>query len=321
MVKFFPMPSTILVTGASGFVGRAVVPRLQEAGHRIKALSRTPGKVPASVEPLIGNIESEIDWAPRLAGVDTVVHLAARVHVMHETAGDPLARFRSLNRDATVRLATGAARAGVRRFVFVSSIKVNGEATTGTPFRAGDRPAPLDPYGVSKWEAEERLREVAKETGMEVVVIRPPLVHGAGAGGNLRRFLGLIARGFPLPFGAIRNSRRLVGVRNLADLLAISVSHPSAPGQVFLAGDAESVSTATLARSIGVALGRAARLVPVPVGLLRLGGAITGRSGEIDRLVGSLELDIGPTCSTLGWTPPLTFQEGITEMATAWRSS
>ena len=314
------MPTTYFLTGATGFLGRSVVPRLRRDGHTLRALVREAARTPAGAEGVTGDLERTADWAGVLKGCDTVVHLAARVHVMHEGSADPLRRFREVNRDATVRLAEAAASAGVRRIVFVSSIKVNGEATQGRPFCADDAPAPVDPYGISKREAEEGLREVSRRTGLEVVVIRPPLVHGPGVGGNLRRLLGLIERGIPLPFGAISNRRSMVGVENLADLIAVASVSPKAAGGTFLAGDDESVSTPEMVRLLGTGLGRAPRLFPVPVALLRLSGALTGLGGEIARLTGSLEVDVSETRARLGWTPPRTLAEGLTQMAQAWKS-
>ena len=310
---------TIFLTGATGFLGRSVVPRLRRDGHAVRALVRDPARTPAGAEPVQGDLEQSAGWSDALKGCGAVIHLAARVHVMHEDSADPLRRFREVNRDATLRIAEVAVAAGVRRFVYVSSIKVNGEQTDGRPFRADDTPAPVDPYGVSKLEAEQGLREVGARTGLEVVVIRPPLVHGPGAGGNLRRLLALIARGIPLPLGAIRNRRAMVGVENLADLLAVAVTHSAAAGGTFLASDAESVSTPDLFRLLGVGLGVRPRLLPIPPALLRFGGRITGLGGEIERLVGSLEVDAAPSRELLGWIPPLTLAEGLTQMARAWK--
>jgi nucleoside-diphosphate-sugar epimerase len=315
------MPSTYFLTGATGFVGRSVVPRLRRDGHAVRALVRDATRTPVGTVGVTGDLERTAEWAGALAGCDTVVHLAARVHVMHEGAADPLRRFREVNRDATLGLAEAAAGAGVRRFLFVSSIKVNGEATHGRPFRADDPPAPADPYGISKLEAEEGLRTVAARTGLEVVVIRPPLVHGPGAGGNLRRLLGLIARGIPLPLGAIANRRTMVGVENLSDLIAVAATSPDAAGGTFLAGDSESVSTPELVRLLGAGLGRAPRIFPVPVSLLRLGGALIGRGDDMARLTGSLEVDVSGTRTRLRWSPPRTLVEGLTQMAQAWKNA
>ena len=313
--------NTLFLTGATGFLGRSVVPRLRRDSLVVRALVRDATCTPAGTEGVAGDLEQTSDWADALKGCGTVIHLAARVHVMHEDSADPLRRYREVNRDATLRLAEAAASAGARRFVFVSSIKVNGEQTAGRPFRAEDAPAPMDPYGVSKWEAEQGLWEVAKRTGLEVVVIRPPLVHGPGAGGNLRRLLGLIDRGIPLPLGGIANRRTMVGVENLADLIANAATNSAAAEGTFLAGDNESVSTPELIRLLGVGLGKAPRLFPVPAPLLRFGGALIGMGGEVGRLTGSLEVDTTGTRTRLGWTPPRTLTEGLTQMARSWKAA
>lgn len=316
------MPSTILITGATGFVGRQVAARLIAAGTPLNVAVRDRDQAPARANAFaIGDLARPVDWRPALAGTSCVIHLAARVHVMEESAADPLGAFRAINRDATLALARAAAEAGTRRFVYVSTIKVNGEVTSELPFRAEDRAAPVDPYAVSKWEAEQGLRALERERGIEVVVVRPPLVHGPGAGGNLARLLRLIARGRPLPFGAIRNRRTMVGVKNLADLLVLAATHAGAAGKTFLAGDRESVSTPALVRMLAETLGRPARLVPFPVTLLQLGGMLTGRRAEVERLVGSLEVDISAARQHLGWEPPVSLADGLGEMARAWREA
>lgn len=312
-------PPRILVTGASGFVGGGVVPRLLRDGMEVRAMVRSAERAPSGTVPVVADLTGPPPSPDDLAGVDAIVHLAARVHVMRETAADPLTEFRALNRDATHALATRAQAQGVRRFVFLSSIKVNGEGTGAHPFRADDPPAPVDPYGVSKWEAEQDLRELAARTGLEVAIIRAPLVHGPGVGGNLRRLLRWVANGIPLPLGAVHNRRRLVGRENLADLIAKALQHPAAPGGTFLAGDAESVSTPDLIRLIGEALGRAPRLVPFPPALLSLGGKLLGSGAEVSRLIGSLEIDIEPTMVRLDWRPPVALADGIRAMTLAWR--
>lgn len=313
---------TILLTGATGFVGRHVAARLIADGVPLHVAVRDRDRAPArAVAFPIGDLATSIDWRPALSGVSIVVHLAARVHVMHEAASDPLAAFRAINRDATLGLARAAVNAGVRRFVYISTVKVNGEGTTTRPFRPDDAPHPVDPYGRSKWEAEQGLHGLAAETGLEVVIIRPPLVHGAGAGGNLARLLGLVAQGFPIPLGLVRNKRTMVGVRNLADLILVAAEHPAAAGRTFLAGDAETVSTPAVIRLLAAGLGRSARLLPAPVALLKAAGILTGRSAEVERLVGSLEVDISATRSILGWEPPVSLADGLTEMARAWKAA
>lgn len=260
----------------------------------------------------VGDIGPATDWTTVLNGVDCVVHLAARAHVMDDSAPEPLAAYREVNVAGTRRLAEQAAAAGVRRLVMVSSIKVNGERTApGAPFLFSDPPAPEDAYGLSKWEAEQALWLVAAETGLEVVVVRPPLVYGPGARGNFQRLLRWVARGLPLPLGAVENRRSLVALDNLVDLLRVCIDHPAATGQTFLVSDGEDLSTPELIRRLAAAMGRKPRLLPVPPALLRLGGWLLGRSGEVARLLGSLQVDIAHTREILGWTPPISVQEGL----------
>jgi UDP-glucose 4-epimerase len=248
-----------------------------------------------------------------------VVHLAARVHVMHDSAADPLAEFRRVNVKGSLQLARQAAEAGVRRFVYVSSIKVNGEGTeAGRPFRADDAPQPHDPYGISKHEAEVGLHQLAAATGMELVVVRPPLVYGPGVRANFRSMMGWLKRGIPLPFGAIENRRSLVALDNLCDLLVTCTRHPAAAGQTFLAGDGDDVSTTQLLQRLGRALGHPARLVPLPpVVLRRLFGAL-GKAEIAQRLFSSLQVDISTTRDRLGWQPPIGLDEGLRRAAVAF---
>jgi len=301
----------IAVTGASGFVGGAVVASLVRSGRDVRPLSRQPnaGMVP------VGNIGPDTDWSQVLQGVTSVIHCAARVHVMRETRADALAAFRSVNTEGTRRLAEQAAKAGVKRLVFVSSVKVHGEATKpGVPFRAVDAPAPQDAYGQSKWEAEQALWSVCNATGLEGVVVRPPLVYGPGVGANMARLMKLVASGLPLPLRSIRNRRSLVALDNLTDLLVRCIDHPAAADQTFLVSDDEDLSTPDLIRQMAQAMGRHARLVPVPVILLRLGGSLTGQRAAVDRLVDSLQVDVTLTREALNWTPPLSALEGMQEM-------
>ena len=294
------MPS-LLLTGARGFVGARLAARLSTREESLlKAEERLGGP-------------QTVDWSPQLADCRCVVHLAARVHVMRETAADPLESFRAVNTEGTLDLARQAAAAGVRRFLFVSSVKVNGESTApGRPFRHDDRPQPLDPYGVSKREAEDGLREIAASSGMEIVIVRPPLVYGPGVRANFAAMVRAVRRGLPLPLGSVTHNRRsLVALDNLVDLLVTCIDHPAAAHQTFLVSDGEDLSTAELLRRLGQAMGRPARLLPLPPALLRVGAALLGQREVAQRLLGNLQVDIAHTRETLGWTPPLSVDDAL----------
>jgi UDP-glucose 4-epimerase len=301
---------TTLVTGATGFVGNGVTERLLVEGRAVRGVTRhaSDTRRPGLEWVTISDQIATTDWSAALAGVQVVIHLAARVHVMRETASDPLAEFRRTNVEGTLNLARQAAAAGARRFVFVSSIKVNGEAGT---FRETDPPAPLDAYGVSKLEAERGLAGIAKSTGLEVVVVRPPLVYGPGVKANFRALMRAVRRGIPLPFAAIDNRRSLVARDNLVDFLLTCATHPAAAGETFLVSDGDDLSTPELIRRIARAMNRPARLVWVPPVALRGLAAITSRADFARRILGSLQLDITKARSTLGWRPPLTVDEGL----------
>ena len=301
----------MLVTGATGFVGKALLPKLLAAGFRIRAVSRSPVKAGRDAAAIEWQSCSDIGDAP-LEGCDTLIHLAARVHVMRETEADALAAFRRVNVDLAERLARRAVAAGVRRFVFLSSIKVNGEETRPDhPFSADDTPAPEDAYGVSKCEAEQALRRIAEETGMEVVVIRPPLVYGPGVKGNFRSMLDWLGRGVPLPLALLDNRRSFVGVDNLCDLILTCLTHPGAANQTFLVSDDQDLSTPELIRMAADALGRPARLWPFPPALLERLATLLRKGGTARRLCGNLQVDIGKTKSLLSWAPPVTAIEGL----------
>ena len=310
----------ILVTGATGFVGRALVLRLlaEDESRRVAVAVRRGGQqLPERVLPRVtGDLEPSTDWSVALGGVSAVVHCAARVHVMSDTAADPLAKFRRVNVQGTLNLARQAAAVGARRFVFVSSIKVNGEATQlGRPFTADDAPAPLDAYGVSKMEAEQGLRELSAQTGMEVVIIRPPLVYGSDVKANFAAMMRWLRSGIPLPLGSIHNQRSLVALDNLVDLIVTCLSHPAAANQTFLVSDGEDVSTTELLQRMGQAMNRQARLIPVPAGMLTQAAALMGKRDVAQRLCGSLQVDIQKTRQLLSWKPPLTLDQGLKKAA------
>lgn len=256
------------------------------------------------------------NWARGLNGVDTVVHLAARVHVMADKATDPLTEFRRVNVNGVLNLARQAAKAGIRRFIYLSSIKVNGEQTLpGRFFTEQDVPAPLDPYGVSKHEAEEGLRKLAQQTDMEVVIIRPPLVYGPGVKANFLNMMRWLHKGVPLPLGAIHNYRSLVALDNLIDLIITCIKHPAAANQTFLVSDREDISTTELLRRMAAALDVPARLLPVPQKLLEMGFKMAGKSDLAQRLCGSLQVDITKACAMLDWKPLISVDEGLRRTA------
>ena len=279
----------------------------------VAAIRHKAESLPEGVRQVqVGDLLPTTDWGLALQGVDEVVHCAARVHVMQDDATDQLQAYREVNVYGTLNLARQAAQAGVRRFVFVSSIKVNGEATQpGHPFTADDVPAPLDPYGVSKLEAEQGLREIEAQTGMEVVIVRPPLVYGPGVKANFASMMRCLARGIPLPLGAIQNARSMVALDNLVDLLVTCVKHPAAAGQIFLVSDGEDVSTTELLRRTALAMGKKPFLLPIPAFVLEWGTALLGKRDVAQRLCGSLQLDINKTRQLLDWTPPVSVDEGL----------
>lgn len=313
----------ILVTGANGFVGQALCKELALRGAGVVAAVRHAGAMGAGAsaavrEIAVGEVDGHTDWRAALQEVDAVIHLAARVHVMHETARDPLAEFRQTNVAGSEHLARAAAAAGVRRLVYVSSVKVNGEETTGGHrYTENDLPSPQDPYGASKWEAEQALQRIARETGLEIVIVRPPLVYGAGVKGNFAQMLSVLDKGLPLPLASVRNQRSLIYIGNFVDALLQCATHPAAAGNTYLVSDGEDVSTPDLLRQLGAAIGRPARLLPCPVWGLRLGGRLLGKSEQVARLLGSLQVDSGRICSELGWQPPITLQQGLQATA-AW---
>lgn len=311
----------ILVTGANGFIGRAVCAGATQRGMSVRGATRAEVQLPSGCEGgVVGRVDGDTDWGHALAGCDSVIHLAARVHVMRDNAKDPLAEFRKVNVEGTLNLGRQAARAGVRRFVFLSSIKVNGELSDiGRPFTADDSVAPADAYAVSKLEAETGLFALSRSTGMEVVIIRPPLVYGPGVKANFHSLMKWLAKGVPLPLGAVTQNRRsLVGLSNLVDFILVCLVHPAAANQVFLVSDGEDVSTSELLRRAAKALGVPARLLPVPKKVLEIGAALLGNAGAAQRLCGNLQADIAKSRELLGWNPPLSLDEGLRRAAQAF---
>lgn len=298
----------VLVTGATGFVGTALCKQLRARGIAVTGAVRKDAQ---TGQVGIGDLGGDTDWRAALAGCDAVVHLAARVHVMSDTDADPLRAYREVNVEATLNLARQAVLAGVRRFVFVSSVKVNGEATKRAPFAADDVPAPCDPYGQSKLEAERALQQLARETGLEVVIVRPPLVYGPGVKANFLNLMRLVKFGVPLPFGAIRNRRSMVALDNLVDLLIVCIRHPAAAGGTFMVSDGHDLSSGELVRMIANAVGKRFPLFPVPPALLAAGARMLGKAHVAERLLGSLQVDIDVTQARLEWTPVIGPQAAI----------
>ncbi|MEO7727831.1 MAG: SDR family oxidoreductase [Burkholderiales bacterium] len=306
--------TTYLVTGASGFVGQALCAALRSSGGSLRLLTRNSSAPPGSTandSVIRAEPGAATDWPRVMQGVDCVVHLAARTHVMRETAADPLAEYRRVNVDLTRDLARAAAAAGVRQFVFLSSIKVNGEVTHGAAFSEESAPHPQDYYGHTKWEAEQVL---AAESGVASVILRPPLVYGPGVRGNFLRLMRAVARGLPLPLGAVANRRSLVYLGNLVDAIVICATQAAAAGRTYLIAD-DAVSTPDLVRHLAVALGKPARLLNVPPPVLKLAGAITGKTDAMARLTGSLVVDSALIRRELGWHPRCTMAQGLGETA------
>lgn len=339
-----------LITGANGFVGKQLCVELLRQGQSVRAVVRIANFPVENIEAVaVSVIDGRTDWSNALRGVDVVIHLAARVHVMHDNAADPLAEFRKVNLHGTANLAQQAARAGVKRLVYVSSVKVNGESTLSPPstrplvlsavegsgqakpsprgggeqaiFTEADIPSPHDPYAVSKLEAEQALHRVAQETGLEVVVIRPPLVYGPGVKGNFAQMLAVVALGIPLPLASVRNQRSLLYVGNLVDVLIVCATHLSAAGQTYLVSDGADISTPDLLRRLAVAMEVPPRLFPCQPSLLRLAGKLSGKSEQIERLLGSLQVDSDKIRRDLNWQPPYSLQQGLQATADWYRNT
>lgn len=311
---------SVLLTGASGFVGGAVLKNLQYKDFVVRPVFRTQElsflschpALPAVIQP---SLTATTHWSAALSGVDVVVHAAARVHVMQDSAFDPLMAFRQVNVEGTLNLAHQASQAGVRRFVFISTIKVNGENTrTGKPFIEESTPFPEDPYAISKHEAEQGLHEISASTGMEIVIIRPPLVYGPGVKGNMLSLMKLAKSGLPLPLGLIQNQRSMVYLGNLVDLIIKCIDSPAAANQTFLVSDARDLSTPELIRLLRSEMGLPHRMVPVPPLVLSTVGRLIGKREMVDRLCGSLQVDRGKARRLLNWEPPFSVEQGISEM-------
>jgi len=303
----------VLVTGANGFVGRALCQHLLQRGFSVRAaIRRAGGGLPGCEEVIVGEIGPDTDWHRALGGVDAVAHLAARVHVMHETSVDALADFRRVNVQGTAYLARAAAAAEVKRLVFLSSVKVNGEASA-RPLTEADVPCPEDAYAISKWEAEQALAQVAKETGLEYVILRPPLVYGPGVEANFLRLIRVVARGVPLPLGCVQNLRSLVYVGNLVDAIGVCLTHPVLANRTYLVSDGEDLSTPQLVRRLAAAISVSPRLWPVPVAWLRLAAAVADQRAALDRLVGSLQIDSTALRRDTGWQPPFSVDHGLAQ--------
>ncbi|MDD2918627.1 SDR family oxidoreductase [Rhodoferax sp.] len=305
---------TILVTGASGWVGSRLCQRLMRDGAKVRASARTADSTPGLPQSVaVEQIDATTDWHHALHGARVVVHLAARVHVMHDTASDPLAAFRAVNVDGTLNLARQASVAGVERFVFISSVKVNGEGTqAGQVFSETDAPNPQDAYALSKYEAEQGLRQIASDTGMDVVIIRPPLVYGPGVKANFATLMRAVKKGWPLPLGAVHNQRSLVALDNLVDFIVTCITHPQAANQIFLVSDGQDLSTTALVRGMARATGVPERLLPVPMWALQAAGALLGKGDAMQRLCGNLQVNISKARELLGWVPPVSVEEGLT---------
>ncbi len=308
----------LLVTGANGFIGQALCAGLCAEGRHVRGVVRLPqkaGVLPKKISPVIVKyIGPDTYWSEALTGIDTVVHLAARVHVLKDADADPLAAFRDVNLKGTEHLAGMAAQSGVRRFIYMSSVKVCGE-NKFLPYSEDDQPEPQGPYGISKWEAEQALHEISEKTGLEVVVIRPPLVYGPGIKANLLSLFKMIERGVPLPLAGVENRRSLIYLKNLVDAVLKCILHPKASGKTYFVSDGVDLSIPELIRKIAAAMGKPARLFYSPSFLLKAAGRFSGKSGQVDRLTGSLTVDSGKIQRELGWKANYTIDQGLAETA------
>ncbi|PKL52489.1 MAG: NAD-dependent dehydratase [Nitrospira bacterium HGW-Nitrospira-1] len=310
-----------LITGVTGFAGNALARKMAASGWQVRGTIRSVKQAATLSDGIevvqIKSIGAGIDWSDALAGVDTVVHLAARVHVMKDTATDPLTAFREVNVAGTERLARMAAKTGVKRFIFLSTVKVNGEITGDVPFSESDIPNPEGYYAISKWEAELILHRIAQKTRLQVVILRLPLVYGTGVKANFLRLLDMVNKNIPSPLSMVNNRRSFIYIGNLVDAIIRCIEHPNAANQTYLVSDGQDVSTPELIRMISCAMGKKARLFPCPLSLLKMIGKIIGKSAEIERLTGSLQIDSAKIRRELSWTPPFTMEQGL-KMTADW---
>lgn len=312
---------TTLITGTTGFVGTNLCSTLAAQNHQIRRVIRSGKRLESRNSNehqvhLIDDINIDTDWSAALAGINCIIHCAARSKVLNENAVNSLAAYRIVNVDGTLNLAKQAVQAGVRRFIFLSSIKVNGEQSIpGDRITSRDNASPENAYSISKWEAEQALHELSAKTGLDVVIIRPPLVYGSGVKGNFLSLLSWLNKGIPLPLGAIQNKRSLVCIDNLIDLVTTCIDHPAATNQTFLVSDDEDISTTELLKRLGNSLGKPARLLPIPFSLFQLSAELLGKKDVTQRLLGNLQVDISHTKETLGWAPPVSMEEGLGKTA------
>ena len=306
--------SNILITGSTGFVGQKLCKKLISDNYSIREAVRSNSEKQLGIKEIfnVGEIDKSTNWSASLQDIDCVIHCAARAHVMNENKLDTLATYRKVNVDGTRNLAEQCAKAGVKRLIFLSSIKVNGEKTkVSFSFRHDDNPKPEDAYGISKWEAELALQQVSKKYGIEIVIIRAPLVYGPNVKGNFLKLIDLAAHRIPLPISRVNNLRSFVSVENLIDLISCCIKHPAAAGKIFLVSDNKDMSTPELIKKIGKAMGKSQHFIPLPVFILRFLGAMIGKSPEIERLVSNLQVDCNNTFEVLGWRPPVNPEDTI----------
>ncbi|WP_349971474.1 NAD-dependent epimerase/dehydratase family protein [Pseudomonas caspiana] len=310
--------SRCLITGASGFIGRALFDRLQAQGLAVRGTSRRPAIVPGDWVQ-VSDMGPDTDWSEALQGCDVVVHAAGRAHVLSEQGSDPLAEFRQVNVEGTLNLARQALKMGVRRFVFISSIGANGaETVPGQPFSEVCTPQPQQPYARSKLEAEQGLQELLAGSAMEWVIVRPPLVYAGDAPGNFARLLGLVSRKIPLPLGRVNNARSMIALRNLTSFLDLCIQHPAAAGEVFVVADGDDLSTGQMVELLAQGMDHRAMLVPVPARTVRWGLSLLGQEGLGQQLFGSLQVDAGKARTLLGWRPEVSTRDALRDSARQW---